>query len=136
MPTTSHTVYIIDDSRYDLLIASELIRDHCESSQIECFSDAQVALGQLKSLTGTPANFPNFLFLDIRMPVMDGFAFLEAYAKLPRMLTQHCRLYMLSSSLDPYDIQKAKANPLVADFLEKPLEEPFLESLFRTRRPD
>lgn len=123
-------VYVVDDSPYDLLIASELIQEYCSQPDIHCFKNAQEALSRLKSLVVQPEHFPKILFLDIRMPAMDGFAFLEAYAQLPTSLTQRCKLYMLSSSLDPKDILKAKANPQVIDFLEKPLEESFLKAVF------
>lgn len=131
MQTNPYPIYVIDDSHYDLLIASELIQEYCTRSvNIQCFADPEEALRQLKVLETTPDQFPKLLFLDIRMTLMDGFSFLDAYTKLPAKLTRHCKLYMLSSSLDPKDVQKAKANPLVVDFLEKPLEESFLKSLF------
>lgn len=130
MPTKPYIVYVIDDSPYDLLIATELIEEFCSQADIHCFKNAQEALTRLQALVATPKEFPELLFLDIRMPVMDGFAFLEAYSLLPSSLTHQCKLYILSSSLDPKDIEKAKAHPLVVDFLEKPLEEQFLKSVF------
>ena len=63
------------------------------------------------------------IFLDIRMPVMDGFGFLAEYEKLPTTVTQHCKLYMLSSSENKDDINRAKANAYVVDYIVKPVQE-------------
>ncbi len=54
---------------------------------------------------------------------MDGFDFLNVYNTLSETIKENCKIYMLSSSLDPTDINKAKSNENVIDFFEKPITE-------------
>ena len=66
-------------------------------------------------------NFPDVIFLDLNMPGMDGWDFLEEYQGLPTEFLQKCKLYILSSSIDPSDKSKSLSYECVADFITKPL---------------
>ena len=68
------------------------------------------------------------ILLDISMPVMDGWHFLEEYALLMPKMSKKNNLYMFSSSISQIDIERAKNNPLVKDYIFKPLQKQrFLE---------
>lgn len=70
-----------------------------------------------------------FHLLDIQMPEMDGFEFLEIYKNFSTEFLDHCKLAILSSTLDFGDIKKAEANPLVLKLLKKPLYPNELQTL-------
>ena len=63
---------------------------------------------------------PDIIFLDIRMPIIDGFGFLAEYVQLPETITRKPKVVMLSSTLDEQDYDKAKGFPQVVSFLVKP----------------
>ena len=70
------------------------------------------------------------LFLDINMPTMDGWEFLEALNTFGESVKEKLNVYMLSSSVDPEDLERANANPYVIAFLEKPLSREMLIQMF------
>lgn len=117
------SILLIDDSKYDLFLAEDLIRDYCQVKEVVCVESAQKGLDYLKSKENSPNELPQIILLDIKMPFMDGFDFLNVYNTLSETIKENCKIYMLSSSLDPTDINKAKRNENVIDFFEKPITE-------------
>lgn len=122
-------VLVIDDNETDRYIASRNLRKYAFADEIVTISSAKEALIYLKSFTNNPELLPNFIFLDIRMPEMDGFEFLEQYAKLSEVIKLNSIIMMLTTSLNEEDHEKAKNNKYVKRFMNKPLDKENLESL-------
>ena len=76
-------------------------------------------------------DLPHIILLDINMPIVDGWDFLELYKTLPREIHKKITLYMISSSINPEDLRKAKENQFVNEYLVKPLEDNVLEKLLQ-----
>jgi len=115
------TVMIIDDNKIDRLLV-ELNVKRCDfAEEIISKGSARSALEYLQSSADFPQSMPGLIFLDIQMPEIDGFGFLEAYEKLPSNVTGNCTIMMLSSSLDPRDMERATQNKFVKRFISKPL---------------
>lgn len=70
------------------------------------------------------------LFLDLNMPTLSGWEFLDQFNDFDEALKKQYHIYMLSSSVDPSDIKRAKLNPLVLDFIEKPLNKEIITKIF------
>lgn len=101
----------------------------------------QPALGVIEFSNGLDAiNFfkqphneeeiPELIFLDINMPVMNGWEFMDEFVKIRPALQKKIDIYILSSSTDSHDIQKAKSNPEVTDYIVKPLSPDFIKNIF------
>ena len=100
------------------------------SSKIKDFKEGSDALAFLKEFCDVAEELPDIILLDISMPVMDGWHFLEEYALLMPKMSKKNNLYMFSSSISQIDIERAKNNPLVKDYIFKPLQKQrFLEML-------
>ena len=123
------SILVIDDSFFDRLIAQEVIKQSIMTDEIITIDSGTEGLEYLISKAETPALLPEIIFLDIKMPVMDGFEFLEKYDALPLIIKENCKIYMLSSSVDTKDIDKAHHSKYVVDFIEKPLSKDKLISL-------
>ncbi len=67
------------------------------------------------------SQLPNIILLDINMPLVDGWDFLELYTKIPEDKRNRMKIFMLSSSINPVDVEKAGENPFVEDYITKPI---------------
>ncbi|TAE10998.1 MAG: response regulator [Bacteroidetes bacterium] len=111
------TLFVIDDDAIYQLITQKELEQHGPHITCKNYYNGASALQALQELPEPPA----IILLDLNMPIMDGWEFLEAYQQLPTSLTQHIQLYVVSSSIDYRDIDRAKENPLVSDFIIKPI---------------
>ncbi|MNK11490.1 Polar-differentiation response regulator DivK [compost metagenome] len=121
MPNKTGKVLLIDDNDIDLKINSKVIKLSNFFDEIILCQSGEEGIEYITKNLDTPELLPDFILLDIQMPEMDGFEFLEIYKNFPRPFLDSCRLAILSSTLDFGDIKKAEANPLVIKLLKKPL---------------
>ena len=115
--STNPSIMLVDDNEIDLFLHENLLRLSGISDSIDRFTSARDALDFIRN-KGT---LPDIILLDIQMPELDGFDFLELYEHIEHIDREKTSIYMISSSLDFGDISKAKANPLVKSFIKKPL---------------
>lgn len=115
-------VVLIDDDQVNNFVCESIIKSEKFADEVTSFEYAEDALEYLKHIaTQQPEEFPDLIFLDINMPGMDGWSFIEEYKLLPEEATRHCCLFMLSSAVDRKDIICAKSYKEIRDFFSKPL---------------
>lgn len=119
-----HTCFLIDDNYIDNIVTRKLLENSRFAQNIVVSESPDDALELLRD----GKVLPEVIFLDIRMPTMDGFEFLELYDKLP-INKENVKIFLLSSSLDPADIKKAADNEYITQFLHKPLTKKILEEI-------
>jgi CheY-like chemotaxis protein len=117
--------FLIDDSAFDLFIYEKLLIKSGITNSVKTFNSARDAL---KHLVAKANELPEtIILLDLQMPDMNGFEFIDEFDQLPGALRSKIRIFMLSSTIDTRDIEKAKASTHILDLLPKPLEIPFLK---------
>lgn len=113
-------VMLVDDNEIDLFIATEFIRRRNIADNIVVFKSSQEGLAYLM---GTPKNqWPDLILLDVQMPLMNGFDFLEQFSSMQVDSAISPAVVMVSSTLDFGDLAMARANSAVLDILPKPLK--------------
>ena len=122
-------VLLIDDNDIDNFINERMITTNFFSSQVVVKNSGEAALKYLKENAEKENHLPQLIFLDLNMPIMDGFAFLLEYENLPEAVRKNCKIIVLSSSISPEDINRASTNPLVVKYVNKPLNERYLSAI-------
>lgn len=112
--------YLIDDDHISTFITAQTLRLENFSDDIHTFLCAEKALEQLVGETSRKES-PEVIFLDLNMPGMNGWEFLESIKPYEPQLANKCRIYILTSSLDYTDSLRMKDYPLVTDLLHKPI---------------
>lgn len=121
---------LIDDDALINLLHAKLIVGSKIATKVNVVTNAKEALRILKKLaTSNLPEFPEIIFLDIDMPVMSGWQFLKEVEKIPQNVLNKCRIILLGSSIDLFQIKKAKASNMVNDYITKPLTAKSLQML-------
>ncbi|MBC7381899.1 MAG: response regulator [Bacteroidia bacterium] len=117
----SINLFLIDDDATYVFLTKKTIKLTNYNAAIKEFCDGKEAIDYLQSIMSERELWPDIIFLDLSMPVMDGWEFLEEYALIVSAFDKRIPLYIVSSSISPYDIDRAKNIPIISDFIIKPL---------------
>lgn len=125
-------VLLIDEDQIDNLINERIITSGFFAKEVIVKTSALNALDYLNHILQNNMILPQIIFLDLKMPVMDGFGFLTEYDTLvkkhPR-LSKESKVIVLSSSISAADIDKASTNIHVLKYLNKPLSQKYLDAI-------
>ncbi|MDB5032504.1 response regulator [Mucilaginibacter sp.] len=119
-----NTCLLIDDNYIDNFVTSKLLANCNFAQNIVVRQSPAEAIDSLRDGSVKP----DVIFLDLRMPVMNGFEFLQAFDKLD-IDKNNIKIFILSSSLDPTDIKKSFDNKYITQFIHKPLTKKILDEL-------
>lgn len=127
MPRKVNKTLLIDDSDIDLFIQRRFLEVYDFSNQLVAYKSASEALNWLKSINGQDA--PEVIFLDLNMPEIDGFDFLNSFNTLPDKIRNTSRIVVLTSSNSSQDREQVFKNNSVIQFITKPLKQSDIERL-------
>jgi len=119
------TCLLIDDNYIDNFVTRRILESGDFAEKVVVIQSATEAIEILRSGEVRP----DVIFLDIRMPMMGGFEFLQEYDKLIIEGKQSIKIFMLSSSLDPTDLKKSSNNKYITSFVHKPLTQKSLDDI-------
>lgn len=122
-------VMLVDDNDTDNFISKRIIEITKFANHVEVKSSGKGALDYLKQYENVPESLPSIIFLDINMPIVDGFVFLYEFEKFNELVRNKCKVIILSSSDNKRDIDKIVNNDHVIKFITKPLTEVALDEI-------
>ena len=123
-------ILFVDDDPITLMLCKMVITKALFSNEIVTAKNGQEALKYYDSLKAENSiNKPQLIFLDLNMPVMDGWDFLESFMTEEYSDFHDSKVIILSSTIDPEDLEKTKKYPMVIEFLSKPISKEMLEYL-------
>lgn len=110
---------VIDDDDINIFIIKKIVEKTELAINMVSKSNGQQAIDYIKETTDSAAQFPHLMLIDINMPIMNGWEFVEAYQMLN--IQHNVDMYILSSSVYENDIEKTKSYTSVKGFISKPL---------------
>jgi CheY-like chemotaxis protein len=124
-PAKFNIVMLVDDSEVDNFINLKMIEGCNFAERIYTHTSGRSGIEFLRSISMNmqllPELLPEVIFLDINMPVMDGFAFVKEFDKLPEAVVKNCSIIVLTSSINPEDIANSKRSDSIVRYVNKPL---------------
>jgi two-component system, chemotaxis family, chemotaxis protein CheY len=127
MPQQNLNIFLVDDDHIYQFTAKKTLESMGLPGQVSIFTDGEQAIKYIKEHISQPEAMPDVIFLDINMPVMDGWQFVEEYQKLS--LPKKVALYMVSSSVDETDMKRSKEYHVIDDYIIKPVGRSRFEQL-------
>ncbi len=121
-------VFIVDDDPIHQRIVQIMIEKHRIYDNYVSFTNAQIALDYLLENMNSTDELPEVILLDLNMPVIDGWGFLEQFQALREKLKKAIKIYIVSSSIDEKDISRSKNYAFVSGFISKPLSPEIIKS--------
>jgi CheY-like chemotaxis protein len=126
------SILCVDDDAITLMLCKIVIKKALFTNEIITATNGEEALNYIKTLkeansNGTLKKEPQLIFLDLNMPVMGGWEFLESFSSSEYSEYNHIKVIILSSTVDPNDLENSKKYPMVIDFLSKPISKEMLE---------
>lgn len=116
------SIFLIDDDPIFVYLTRRIIASIDRQCRINEFTDGELAIRYLREISDKTELLPDIIFVDISMPVMDGWEFLNEYSLLRPAIKKDIALFIVSSSISPQEVERSKNYTAVIDFLIKPLE--------------
>jgi CheY-like chemotaxis protein len=114
-------VYVLENDRISSVITELIVKKNLSGSKVRCYPNGQVAFSELAAAVRTGTGVPDLILLDLDMPLMDGWEFLDALESLPA--AHAVCVFVLTSSIHPDDFVRATSYRTVNGFFTKPLDE-------------
>tara|TARA_R110000787_G_scaffold246766_4_gene352510 strand:- start:8844 stop:9257 length:414 start_codon:yes stop_codon:yes gene_type:complete len=121
---------IIDDDEIFQFTLTRIINHNKQAEKVITFSDGEKAIQYLTDNKAINENIPDIIFLDLNMPIMDGWQFMEEYASVKTKIKKKVNIFMWSSSINPIDIERASKICEISDYIRKPMELTDVKSFF------
>ncbi len=125
------TIFIIDDDNMYQMLLTRTIRKINDRLNIVSLTNGEEALDHFKKLFAQNGQLPDLVLVDINMPVLDGWQFLDDLEAIRPGFKNEIPFYLISTSLDENDKNKAQENEYIRDFIIKPLPIEWLEKILK-----
>lgn len=124
-----HKILCVDDDPITLMLYKMVVSKAEFATQVDTAQNGEEAIAYFDELLKNSEEFPKLIFLDLNMPIMGGWEFLDIFSKEKYVTFKDSKVIVLSSTIDPQDIEKSKSYPMVIDFQSKPISKEMLADL-------
>ncbi|TYP70442.1 response regulator [Aquimarina intermedia] len=132
MTNKNLSLCLVDDDIIHQFIIKKLVQQLHQQERLLIFSNGEEAINFIKSVSNGVVKLPDLILLDLNMPIMDGWQFMDEFNSIAPDLKKDIKIYILSSSDNPDDIERAKEYERISDYLIKPINEQQLKELIET----
>ena len=122
-------MFLVDDDDIFSIAAEVLIKSNGLADEVVPLKNGLEAYDALMALENNPEELPEVLFLDINMPVMNGWELLEELKNGPEIIRRQVQIHILTSSIDPSDLVLSKTYDFINGYITKPLTEADLNKI-------
>ncbi|MBU3028051.1 response regulator [Zobellia galactanivorans] len=119
--TKIRSVCIIDDDPIFIYGTKRIMKEVDFSDEIIVYNNGQDAIEGLQQITDNGKELPSIIFLDLNMPIMNGWEFLDHFTEKPNNNQEDILIYIISSSVDPRDIARIQDYDIVNNYILKPI---------------
>lgn len=123
------SILLIEDDPITVMVCDRIIKMTVFCDNVQTKENGQDGIDCVNEIIQQKHELPDIIFLDINMPVMNGWDFLEAFEKIKHQLVKMPRVFILSSTVDPEDYKKAEQFSAVEGFISKPLTQEHLQNI-------
>lgn len=116
-----NSVCIIDDDSIFVYIAERLMKESNFCEKIIVFENGKQGIEGLLEMDKNKKEMPSIIFLDLSMPIMSGWEFLDSFVNTSISNKKNLKIIVMSSSINPNEIEMIKAYPTVTDYIVKPI---------------
>jgi CheY-like chemotaxis protein len=128
-------VWVIDDAKLDSIIIKLSIQKIYKDAQVKLISNGNAAIELLVELAGIESlELPDVLLLDLDMPGMNGWEFLDQLKSLNIESLRRVQVFIVSGTISPTDVKKSLSDPFVTNYFHKPIGLDTLRSIFEAER--
>jgi CheY-like chemotaxis protein len=127
----ANSILVIDDDPLFTLLLKKTITKYDLAKTITTYTNGLEAFDSLKLVINEPSLLPDIILVDIEMPMMDGWEFLDEFIPLLQKASKKISIYIATSSIAEPDKIKSTSYPLIKGYLHKPIDEPILSKIIQ-----
>jgi response regulator of citrate/malate metabolism len=120
---------VIDDDPYFHFIVKKILNAHSDSTTVDYCYNGMLVINYIKEHLEDQSMLPDYIFVDLNMPIFNGFDFFRLYEELSLLIYKSIKIYVVSSCINPKIIKEILHYPFISNYITKPMTKKVLEGV-------